>query len=115
MRPPRAEPACTLPPRAHSPDTPLPHEARFDGVARRERTVVARLINPLTQFRCVATRHEKCTANHQATSTVAAALTGGWRLSRTTNVSGPGMRSRSWRLDLGIERPHAPTAVHLVR
>ena len=44
-------------------------------MACRERTVVARLINPPTQYRRFATRHEKRTANDLATVT-GAALTG---------------------------------------
>ena len=46
----------------------------FDRAAYRERNVVERLINRLTQWRRVATRYEKRAANYLAMLTVAAIL-----------------------------------------
>jgi transposase len=46
----------------------------FDRVAYRERNVVERLINPLKQWRRIATRYEKRAANSEAMLTIAAVL-----------------------------------------
>jgi transposase len=49
-------------------------DAQFDGEAYRERNVMERLINRLKQWRRVATRYEKRSANNQAMLTIAAVL-----------------------------------------